>query len=66
MEQPDLRGTGFGIFNLVSGVALLLASLIAGGLWSAFGAPATFLAGAGFAALAASGLLMAANSHPHR
>lgn len=46
-----LRGTAFGIFNLVSGVALLLASVIAGALWSAFGAPATFLAGAVFAAL---------------
>lgn len=54
----DLRGTGFGIFNLVSGGALLLASLIAGGLWSARGAPATFLAGAGFAVVAAVGLLV--------
>lgn len=54
----DLRGTGFGIFNLVSGGALLLASLIAGGLWSARGASATFLAGAGFAAVAAVGLLV--------
>jgi MFS family permease len=52
-----LRGTGFGIFNLVSGVALLLASVIAGTLWSAIGAAATFLAGAGFAAVAAIGLL---------
>jgi len=52
----DLRGTAFGIFNLVSGAALLLASLIAGALWSAFGAPATFVAGAIFAALAVLGL----------
>lgn len=52
-----LRGTAFGIFNLVSGGALLLASVIAGALWSAFGASATFLAGAGFAAVAAIGLL---------
>lgn len=48
----QLRGTGFGIFNLVSGVALLLASVIAGALWSAIGPIATFLAGAGFAAVA--------------
>lgn len=41
-------GTAFGVFNLVSGVALLLSSLIAGVLWAAFGAPATFLTGAGF------------------
>ena len=54
----DLRGTAFGVFNLVSGVALLLASVIAGGLWSAFGPSATFLAGAAFAAFAAAGLLV--------
>ena len=52
-----LRGTAFGIFHLASGAALLAASVIAGALWSAFGASATFLAGAGFAALAAFGLL---------
>jgi MFS family permease len=52
----DLRGTGFGVFNLVSGGSLLLASLIAGALWSAIGPSATFLAGAGFAAVAALGL----------
>ena len=52
-----LRGTAFGIFNLVSGVALLLASVIAGALWSAFGASAAFLAGAAFAAVTAVGLL---------
>jgi MFS family permease len=54
----ELRGTAFGIFNLVSGGALLLASVIAGSLWSVFGAPATFIAGASFAALAALGLLL--------
>lgn len=53
----ELRGTAFGIFNLVSGGALLLASVIAGALWSAFGASATFFAGASFAAIAAMGLL---------
>jgi MFS family permease len=53
----ELRGTGFGIFNLVSGAALLLASVIAGALWSSMGPAATFLAGGGFAALAAVGLL---------
>jgi MFS family permease len=53
----ELRGTAFGIFNLVSGGALLLASVIAGALWSAYGASATFLAGAAFAAVATVGLL---------
>ena len=60
----QLRGTGFGIFNLVSGVALLLASVIAGGLWSAIGPSATFLAGAVFAAVAAIGLVMASRTVP--
>jgi MFS family permease len=53
----ELRGTAFGVFNLVSGGALLLASVIAGALWSAVGASATFLAGAAFAAVTAVGLL---------
>jgi predicted MFS family arabinose efflux permease len=53
----DLRGTGFGIFNLVSGGALFMASLIAGALWSSFGPSATFLAGALFASVAVAGLL---------
>ncbi len=48
----DLRGTAFGMFNLVSGLALLVASVLAGLLWDGFGAPATFLAGAGLAAMA--------------
>jgi MFS family permease len=53
-----LRGTAFGLFNLASGVALLAASVLAGELWSAYGPRATFLAGAGFAALALAGLLL--------
>lgn len=52
----DLRGTAFGIFNLGSGVALLLSSTIAGALWNSAGASATFIAGAVFAAVAAAGL----------
>jgi MFS family permease len=56
----ELVGTGFGVFNLVTGGALLLASVIAGSLWSAFGAQATFLAGAALAAVAAAGLLVTA------
>ena len=57
-----LRGTAFGIFNLVSGVALLLASVVAGALWSQFGAQATFLAGAVFALVCAGGLTIQAKS----
>ncbi len=54
----EFRGSAFGIFNLVSGGALLLASVIAGSLWSVFGPSATFIAGGSFAALAAMGLLL--------
>lgn len=53
---PELRGTAFGMFNLVSGVATLLASIIAGTLWDFAGPEATFLAGAGFTAIAIVGL----------
>jgi MFS family permease len=48
----ELRGTAFGIFNLISGVALLAASMLAGWLWEAFGPSLTFYAGAVFSALA--------------
>jgi predicted MFS family arabinose efflux permease len=44
----DLRGTAFGFFNLLSGVALLIASTVAGLLWDGLGAAATFYAGACF------------------
>jgi MFS family permease len=52
----ELRGTAFGMFNLVSGVALLAASIIAGALWDAAGPRGTFLAGAAFTAIALAGL----------
>jgi MFS family permease len=52
-----LRGTAFGIFNLISGLALLLASVIAGALWTEVGPAATFIAGAAFASLGAIGLI---------
>ena len=48
----DLRGTGYGFFNLLSGVAMLIASGLAGWLWQGWGASFTFMAGIGFAALA--------------
>lgn len=53
----DLRGSAFGFFNLATGVTLFIASVIAGLLWEAAGPQATFLAGGGFAALAALMLL---------
>jgi len=48
----DLRGSAFGVFNLMTGVAMLFASVIAGLVWDRFGADTTFLVGAGFAAAA--------------
>ena len=49
---------GFGLFSLVSGAALFLASLLAGLLWQAFGSAAAFLCGAALAGLALAGLLV--------
>ncbi|MCC2596024.1 MFS transporter [Pusillimonas sp. MFBS29] len=48
----DLRGTAFGCFSLVTGLAMLLASLAAGLLWDTLGAAATFYAGGLFCLLA--------------
>jgi len=47
----DLRGTAFGFFNLVSGIALFAASVFAGLLWDGLGSSATFFAGAAFCAI---------------
>jgi MFS family permease len=49
---PELRGTAFGMFNLVSGVALLAASIMAGALWDMIGPAGTFVAGALITAVA--------------
>ena len=54
---PELRGMAFGMFNLLTGAALLAASVIAGVLWDAFGAQSTFLAGALFALVTIAGLI---------
>jgi MFS family permease len=53
----ELRGSAFGIFNLTSGISMLVASVMAGLLWQVIGPQATFFAGAIFAALAAIGVL---------
>jgi MFS family permease len=51
-----LRGTAFGVFNLVGGAAMLVASVLAGWLWDHYGPPATFYAGAAFTVAALAGL----------
>lgn len=53
---PDLRGTAYGFFNLMSGIAMLIASGIAGLLWDKLGASFTFYAGAVFCIIALVGL----------
>ena len=45
------RGTGFGVFSLISGIALLIASVAAGALWDLHGPQTTFLVGGAFALL---------------
>ncbi len=62
----DLRGTAFGFFNLVSGVAMLIASALAGWLWQAHGPATTFFAGALFTALAWVMLLLYRRNHALR
>ncbi|MDR6205394.1 MFS transporter [Paraburkholderia graminis] len=54
----DLKGTAFGLFNLVSGLATLIASIVAGQLWDSMGAAATFYAGAGFSLLTLAALVI--------
>jgi MFS family permease len=56
----DLRGTAFGVFGLVSGLAMLAASIIAGALWDSAGSQSTFLAGAALAAISLVGLVAVA------
>jgi len=55
----DLRGTAYGMFNLITGLALLVASVIAGALWDITGPKGTFLAGAVFASVSVAALLWA-------
>ncbi|WEK29300.1 MAG: MFS transporter [Candidatus Pseudomonas phytovorans] len=54
----NLRGTAFGLFNLLTGVALLVASVVAGLLWDGAGFQATFLLGAGLASTTLVGVML--------
>jgi MFS family permease len=60
----DRRGTAFGCFNLVSGVSMLAASVLAGLLWDAHGAPATFGVGALLSGLTLAGLMLTRAAAP--
>ena len=60
-EAPaELRGTAFGMYNLLTGLALLAASIIAGALWEWVGPKATFLAGAAFTGVSLIGFVILA------
>ncbi|MBY5891361.1 MFS transporter [Rhizobium leguminosarum] len=54
----ELRGTAFGVFNLVTGISLLVASVVAGALWDMTGPQGTFLAGAAFTMMTLAGLFI--------
>jgi MFS family permease len=54
----DLRGTAYGVFNLAGGVAMLIASVLAGFLWDQLGAAFTFYAGAVLCIVALTGLIL--------
>ena len=54
----DLRGTAYGFFNLASGMAMLIASVLAGFLWDQLGASFTFYAGAMLCGIALTGLIL--------
>ena len=58
--------TAYGFFSLVSGIAMLFASAVAGLLWDRLGAAATFQAGAGFCVIALIGLAWRAVVRPPR
>ncbi len=59
----DLRGTAFGVFNLLKGIVGLVASVLAGELWASYGPAETFIAGAIFALIALVGLWSVRGKH---
>lgn len=59
----QLRGTAYGVYNLVSGITMLVASVIAGVLWDSFGASTTFFTGAAITCVALLGLLLTRRIH---
>lgn len=58
IASQEIRGTLIGLHATLNGIGLLPASLIAGGLWQAFGAPAPFYFGGGLGIIAAIGLML--------
>ncbi|HND03845.1 MAG TPA: hypothetical protein PK782_17350, partial [Nitrospira sp.] len=58
------RGTAYGCFNLASGLAMLMASIVAGFLWDRLGAAFTFYAGALFSSIAVIGIVVSPGTAP--
>jgi MFS family permease len=52
LAPASRRGAAFGIYNAVSGLGALTASIIFGLIWNAYGAPAAFATGAALAFVA--------------
>jgi MFS family permease len=65
VSPADLRGTAYGFFNLACGLALLIASVLAGIVWEEFGASFTFYVGATCAACAIA-LVISKEGQPSR
>ena len=64
LAPPALRGSAFGVYNAVTGVGALLASVVFGLIWNAFGTAAAFGSGAALALLATVLLLVVVPAHP--
>lgn len=62
--DAEFRGTAFGVFGLLCGLATLASNVVAGVLWHAWGADLTFAAGAAFSVLAMMGLARIAEPRP--
>ena len=57
LVPAERRGSAYGLFQGITGLALLPASILAGWLWNAVSPAATFYLGAGLALLAAMGYI---------
>jgi len=66
MAPAHLRGTAFGLYHGVIGLAALPASLLFGLLWQRLGAPVAFFTGAGLALVATLFLAFIPRTNPTR
>src|SRR5262249_48632378 len=64
-SPPELRGTAFGVFNLLSGLAALTASILAGALWDHSGSQAAFFGSAVLTVVAFVALGAVRHAAPH-